>query len=248
MNLKLIVSLIFTCYLSSFSQQKGRIFYSVKKINIDTTLLKKDTPSQKKIYNEVMSTFERIKTIKLELKFNGSKSYFHSVDELNNDNDNSMQLTTAKLITKTNSEFFFLNDKKELIEKKESFGENFQIVKTINIKSWKMIDKTKKIGKYTCYLAEKNTTIKTVNGNKTVKQIVWYAPEVSLPYGPKQFVGFPGLVLEAIDGNIQYKVTKIMLNPKEEIEIKKIAGKTITEKEYKKIIEKSVNNTNSFYR
>jgi GLPGLI family protein len=70
------------------------------------------------------------------------------------------------------------------------------------------------------------------------KQTVWYTLDIPLPFGPKEFVGFPGLVIEVEDHNLTYKVRKIKLNPQKEITLKKpIKGKKMSQNEYDKVVE-----------
>ncbi|HEU4495991.1 MAG TPA: GLPGLI family protein, partial [Flavobacterium sp.] len=53
--------------------------------------------------------------------------------------------------------------------------------------------------------------------------------------------GLPGLILEANDGNTTILCSKIILNPKEKIEIKKPnKGKKVNRKQYEEITSKMV--------
>lgn len=68
----------------------------------------------------------------------------------------------------------------------------------------------------------------------------WYSPQVPVGHGPLEYWGLPGLILEVSAGNTTMLCTKIVLNPKEKLEI--VApdkGKEITKAEYQKtIVEK----------
>ena len=76
---------------------------------------------------------------------------------------------------------------------------------------------------------------------KKTKIIAWYTPEIPVSNGPKDFQGLPGLILQIDAGNTQYLCTKIVLNPKEKIEIiPPNKGKVITQKKYDNVVvEKS---------
>ncbi|PHR71406.1 MAG: hypothetical protein COA67_06795 [Lutibacter sp.] len=244
------IFIIFVIFTVNFYGQtfKGKVTYNVENINIGSTKLKQETPKQKKIFAHVIGTFELIKKLQLQLLFDDKNSYFHSIDELIKDGENEFLYKTARLVSKTKSNYFYSKNDMQLIEKKESFGEIFLISKKIDVRDWELVNETKKIGKYLCYKAKRIVTIITRQGDKDVNQTVWYSPEIPISFGPKEFVGFPGLVLQVLDGNIQYTATEIALNPVEKIEIKAIRGKVISEREYRKATQKSIDNTNSFFK
>ena len=101
--------------------------------------------------------------------------------------------------------------------------------------NWELTQETKEIGGYTCYKA----TLKNV-GNKKKVLNAWYAPAISVSYGPLQFVGLPGLILQLEKNTVVFTAKKIVLNPIEGVEIeepKKV--KRITQEEYKKLMKKS---------
>ncbi|WP_309608204.1 GLPGLI family protein [Flavobacterium sp.] len=83
--------------------------------------------------------------------------------------------------------------------KKNTMWSNILYRKQIYIKeiapkiNWKIEKETKKIGTFLC---KKATT--SLRGRK---YIVWFATEISLPYGPWKLTGLPGLILEAYDTN-----------------------------------------------
>ena len=69
----------------------------------------------------------------------------------------------------------------------------------------------------------------------------WYTMEIPVSNGPREFWGLPGLILELHDGNTTLLCSKIVLNPKEKIEIKAPKnGKKVTQKEFDKIQEKKL--------
>ena len=61
----------------------------------------------------------------------------------------------------------------------------------------------------------------------------WYAPEIPINQGPENYWGLPGLILEVNDGTTILLCSKIVMNPKEKVEIKAPKkGKVVTQKEY----------------
>ena len=80
------------------------------------------------------------------------------------------------------------------------------------------------------------STTKIVKNSKGIFEkpvIAWYAPEISLNYGPKGYGNLPGLILELQEGEFKYYAAKITLNPKKKININiPSKGELLTEKEF----------------
>jgi len=93
---------------------------------------------------------------------------------------------------------------------------------------WKLINETKTIGDYKCYKAVKNAE---VNSN----DVVWYTPEIAVPFGPTLYNGLPGLVLEVNIGKIRIIASKLSLNKESNLSLEKPKkGIEITQKDYEK--------------
>jgi GLPGLI family protein len=144
--------------------------------------------------------------------------------------------------------------------KKEFFGKEFLVTDSLKVWNWELQIGTKKIGDYTCYKAvsidrvtkedleeyEKakaeqetaKTSFFTASEPKEKITTVWYTPEIPVSQGPAEFWGLPGLILEASFDDTIILCSKIVLNPKDKIEIKKPKrGKKVTNDEYERLIE-----------
>ncbi|MEE9348637.1 MAG: GLPGLI family protein [Flavobacteriaceae bacterium] len=131
----------------------------------------------------------------------------------------------------------------------ESFGKEFLIIDTLETIDWKLGKESKKIGKYLCFKA---TAIKLIDDfdyktmekkdtQKELKYTAWYTPEIPINNGPAEISGLPGLVLELHQDKMHFVCTKLVLNPKEKVEIKAPKkGKKITAKKFEDMmLEKS---------
>lgn len=117
----------------------------------------------------------------------------------------------------------------------ETLGECFIIVS--KFKEWKLTQEVKIISGYTCYKAEYTEKIK----EKDVTTIAWYTTEIPIGFGPKDYNGLPGLILELDNERIYFKAKKIILNPKNKVKIiKPKEGKIVSKEEFKKILLKSM--------
>ena len=177
--------------------------------------------------------------MRLSLVFSRNKSSFTCIEPMHKDQAEKRVHFIAKILQKVYPSYY--TNKTQYIEEKDLGGEVFLIKNKIDINDWTLVNEKKKIGRYTCYKATRDYSFINSKGNKkTNKQIVWYTLEIPIHFGPKNFVGFPGLVLKVEDGSLVYEAIKIILNHKEGVELKKPPkGKEISQEEYDKIQEES---------
>jgi len=168
------------------------------------------------------------------LNFLFYESLYSSDSNLDNEGEkgiNLIKITAGK-------GFFYTNMKtKETLKVTNDFGKKYLI--NMTPLNWKFFSKTKKIGQYNCYKA---TTSIVIEGrwNKSVKPITaWFTTEIPVSFGPKNYNGLPGLVLELYEGKLLYKATKIELNSTKSTPIvRPTKGIKVTENEYIKNIKK----------
>lgn len=150
-----------------------------------------------------------------------------------------------------------IKEKKEITEV-EFFDKAFLITDSLTVIKWKLENETKKIGAYTCYKAtaviqhfepeikegnDKKSNLLESLPEKESKITAWYTPDIPIGHGPSAFWGLPGLMLEVNDGQRVFLCSKVVLNPKEKIEIvvpkkgEKISRKKFNEVQQKKFEE-----------
>ena len=59
---------------------------------------------------------------------------------------------------------------------------------------------------------------------ETITITVWYTPQIPVNTGPGNYQGLPGLILEVNDGTETVICSKIVLNPKDEVNISVVSG------------------------
>ena len=70
------------------------------------------------------------------------------------------------------------------------------------------------------------------------KVIAWYTPEIPYNFGPKDYNGLPGLILELQEDNLLISASKISIKLKEKKLIKTpTQGKKVTLREYDSIVK-----------
>lgn len=85
--------------------------------------------------------------------------------------------------------------------------------------------------------AKKTNFMDEVEMPKEITVTAWYAPEIPVSQGPEKYWGLPGLILEVNDGKTMILCSKIILNPKDKVEIKEpTGGQAVTQEEYDGIV------------
>jgi GLPGLI family protein len=160
------------------------------------------------IKSEVMQLYANAQPETYKLYFNEEESFFKHIQILNVDGGYNIG-------SKAGTSSYYSN-KDKVIE--------YNILGYILKQplKWKITSETKVIGKYNCFKAEATETLMSRKGHTYEKEIeAWFAPELTIPFGPQHFSGLPGLVLEVSRDDYSIVATKIDLNPNEEIKIKR---------------------------
>jgi GLPGLI family protein len=207
----------------TFSQNKsGIVEYHIADINV----VFKEGNSQN---DNIRQIIEAGKNQIFELKFNDNTSIFQCKETLESDQTDDSMLQLSK-IAYTTSETFYTNLlKKELLIKT---NEN-ELIKSKTISNgWEITKETKLIDKYLCYKAEFKKPIIGRDGKEKIILITaWFAPSINFSFGPKEYSGLPGLILELKEKYTTYLAKKISIQ-NENITIDFPKGKSISEKEY----------------
>ena len=153
----------------------------------------------------------------------------------------------------------------QLVQSQEFYGKKFLVKDKLQKIDWKVGSETKQIGNYTCFKAmalipsdelswynfswdmmRRNTPQTDSIGAEIIPEIkmtqveAWYTVQVPVSHGPSKFWGLPGLILEVSADDTTMLCSKIVINPKETIEIlapKK--GEEINKEDYQAtVIEK----------
>lgn len=207
----------------SFSQNKsGIVEYYIADINV---LFKEGNPQNDNIRQIIETGKKQI----FELKFNDNISIFKSKEILESDQTDNSLLEFSK-IAYTTSETFYVDLIKKVLLIKTNQNE---LIKSNTITSgWEISNETKLIDKYLCYKAEYKKPIIGRDGKeKTILITAWFAPSLNFSFGPKEYSGLPGLILELQEKYTTYLAKKISIQ-NENIIIDFPKGKSIPEKEY----------------
>ena len=180
---RLLIFFLFVNFLG-FSQNVYKVDYGVEYLgfSVDTTGVDEFT-KEFLIENENESKrFLKDDITLFELYFDQQMSIFVSVDMLEIDDQNKPISLLSKI-----SEYAYLLKKRKLYSKNDSY---FVDIKP-HTQNWEIMDETKKILGYKCRKAIINNYSKA-----KPKIIAWFTEEIPVSYGPINFYGLPGLILE----------------------------------------------------
>ena len=223
--MKKLIYLIFLLNLKIYSQY-GEVKYSIK---FEVKDLKEPSATfQKRI--KIINNYINSQTFKLDFDQNTSKFINNTLLE-KTENSINKENKIASILT-FNGVIYYDSKNKKVINKTES---GVMTAEVMNDKLWEITNETKIIDVYKCYKAIKKISIVNRKGeNKTQNIIAWFAPSLPYRFGPKNYVGLPGLVLELEESEkIIYYATSVKFSNKK-IEIKLPKGKTISKEDYDK--------------
>lgn len=175
-----------------------------------------------------------------ELHFNKNEAVFKLKEKLDTPGNNPF---AGSMVTSTGGfgvSYKNLKENRGTVQR-DLLGKMFLIKDTLGKQDWKLEKETKNIGEYTCFKATSSRSSENSDtGEKTEIPIVaWYTPQIPAAFGPLNYGGLPGLILEVTDGDFSYLCNQIILNPKNGVDIAEpTKGKNVSMEEYLEIQDK----------
>jgi GLPGLI family protein len=225
-------------------------------VKLDSTQI--DSEMQERIMEMMKKQFE--KTYKLT--FTKEESIYKEEEKLDKPHPASGGMVMV-MATTGGSDILYKNTKEErFTNQNDVFGKVFLLQDQLKKQAWQLGSETKNIGEYTCYKATMKREIEvsnsfaangeTKNESKSEKKEItitaWYTPQIPINNGPESYWGLPGLILEINDESQTIICSKIVMNPKDKMEIKEPEkGKQVNQKEFDRILEKKIKEMNDRY-
>ena len=219
--MKLLFLLILACanLISDFGIKDynyGKVIYQVS--------ISKETLEKGKANPKLRRLFKNASDVEYQLMFNRNESEYKKIKAMKSDAESLFNITEVEAGGK-NVFYYNLSTKENVYSK--SLGNNIYLI-TRPTHGWKITKKSKTINGYNCMLAI------LLNSKKEETNITaWFTPQIPLGYGPKNYNGLPGLILELNSGRATYQAIKINLSNKN-IKIRKPKnGIKLSYKEFK---------------
>jgi len=218
-----LILVIFT-FIGNAQDVSGKVNYIIIPSEIDNTI-----PNSAMGRATQQEMKERAEKQVYVLNFSNSVSKFEMQSLLLDDNEKEKRLqklasikygaTGTCFYNKLSNEIVMKLDDGTLLSKKEE-------------SKWIVLNESKQIGKYVCYKATCERKYVTTRGSGTGVITAWFAPELPYSYGPKDFMGLPGLILELQERKTTYLATNIDLDKVAELDLEMPKGKIIDYEEY----------------
>ena len=229
MKKKLILFFIVFLNIIIYAQTiSGKVTYvvSIQPLNEKKLDSSYQARTKKKMDKWMRDILKKTPPVNAYLEFTNNESLYYVEDKMQNDGKSTFNLTRTaagsdhKYYKNTDTkEYFYENNTGELL------------LTDIEPRKWKVTQESKNIGGYICFKA-----IDLSSKKKTTS--VWFAPQIPVSFGPKDFNGLPGLVLLVEMKKRTFTASKIVLNPKKKIKIKKpTKGRKETIEEYNKRVD-----------
>jgi len=195
------------------------------------------------------------------LTFNKYEAVYEEVEQLQQPQAPSNGMSISIKFSGAGKKYINIKDKTTLAED-EIFGKEFLISEPLEKANWKLVNESKKIGFFNCFKAELIIPV-TENEKEAYQEflkkekvkpalfkmdepkdkviVAWYTPEIPVSFGPNNYWGLPGLILEVNEENNIILCSKIVLNSKDKSEIKKPKnGEKVSQKRFDEIQKKKM--------
>lgn len=200
-------------------------------VKLDSTQVPKELQAQ------LLESIKQQTQKEYELQFNNSESIFKEKEQLQRP---SNSIFVGGNVTTSGGFGIYYSDLKEgrSVNQKDLLGKLFLISGSIEKLDWKLEKETKSIGDYTCFKATRTRISENELTGETNETSItaWYTPQIPVAFGPFDYTGLPGLILEISDGNSSYLCNQIVLNPKNGVKIEPpTKGKKVSKEAFEKI-------------
>jgi len=229
-------------------------YKSQRKVDIKLDSTQVNSEMHQQMLEMLKKQFERT----YNLSFNREESVYKEEEALAPPQPSGVQVVVA---IAGGSDILYKNTKDQrYTNQNDLFGKIFLIKDKLKPIEWKLESETKNIGEYTCFKAtttreqEKRVGGISINKEKdldtedekapemeTITITAWYTPQIPVSTGPGNYHGLPGLILEVNDGSETVICNKIVLNPKDNVDISEPKkGKEVTQSEFDEIMDKKM--------
>ena len=257
----LISSFLLMGFLAKAQEFQGKAEYFSKRImkkKTEKIEVQKNEPLDPELQKEIEIAIKKATEKQYVLTFNKTECLYEEEQKLEEPKPSN---GTSFSITFSGGGKKYLNTKdKNSIVEDEIFGKEFLIVEPLVQPEWKLIDETKKIGDYNCFKAELVIPV-SEKQKKEYEEILkkeekkpalfkmerpedkvitaWYTPEIPVNFGPDNYWGLPGLILEVSEEKLIILCSKVVLSNKEKTKIKAPnTGEKVSQKKFDEIQKK----------
>lgn len=195
------------------------------------------------------SVFDEMDSLNVKLLFDKEKSIFKDPENIEfHKYREKAHKAAARLIIGLTHTYYFDMRNKEAIELQEFNNTNYVIKSKPLSPSWQITNEKKILNGYSCLKA--TTTKEYISRmGETVKLevVAWYTEELPFSFGPKGYIGLPGLILELHEGSnrFSYIATEIKSEKSGTISFTIPNNfQRVTKEQFQKVIKKGLGSFN----
>jgi GLPGLI family protein len=223
----LLLPLLALIQLYLFAQPSGNIYYK-QTTYVNTERIPAEWASQ--VPKEVENFYV--------LTFNSSASlYFKNPDiknELPEFEANDSRARMMRRFAERTDKIYYKNlDEGSVLEQLYFFNKAFLVSDTVQIFKWKIAaGEQKEILGYTC--------MKAIYKDSTENLVVYFTPQISVPYGPDRFGELPGAILEIQSARNHWMATSVVMSEQQLPVIPPDKGEKMTKAAFNKLREEKM--------
>lgn len=234
----------------------SKFIFKSEKIKIDDGEKKEDN---KELEEALKIAMKKSSERNYTMIFNKQEAVYEENQTLDQPSNNNFSIS----IKMSGGGKKYINTKEKItLEEDEIFGKEFLIEEPLVQPKWQLINESKKIGDYNCFKAELVIPV-TETEKEAYKEFlekeatkpalfkmeepkdkvvtVWYTPEIPVSFGPNNYWGLPGLILEVNEDNLVILCSKVVLNNQSKLKIKRPnVGSKVSQKEFDAIQKKKM--------
>lgn len=224
-NMKYLI-ILFLISCSTIAQTSGYVEYKSKIVSqmIDTSNIENDD-IKKSMQQTVNKMKRQMPYVTYELKFADKQAVFSMKQQMSV--DDAVDFKSISNFSDAEGDFFTDIDVELMLRKLKAWNNEYII--RYSFSEWEIKNERKVILGYDCIKA---TTKKQLDNGNSIEVVAWFAKDIPFNFGPKEYAGLPGLILEIKERGIQFYATQVDLNDKKHnINLPDI-DKSITRKEF----------------
>lgn len=260
--MKKILLLLFVTTFSFAQEFQGKAYYFSKtilngKLQVEDPGVKEGMdPAMEKAFQEALKKASEKNYL---LTFNKSECIYEQEQQLEKPKSVAGEMSISVSFSSSEGKKYINAKDKTSSTEDEIFGKEFLIVEPIEKPNWELVDESKKIGDYTCFKAKllipvsekqkkeyeeflKKEEIKSslfkMEEPKDKTITAWYTPEIPVSFGPNNYWGLPGLILEINEPELIILCSKVALNTKGATIKVPNKGQKVSQKEFDAIQKK----------
>lgn len=258
----LISSFLLIGFLAKAQDFQGKAEYFSKRImkkKTEKVETKSKEPLDPELQKEIEIALKKATEKQYVLTFNKTECLYEEEQKLEEPKGASDGMSISISFSGGGKKYLNVKDKNSIVED-EIFGKEFLIVEPLVQPEWKLIDETKKIGDYNCFKAElvipvsekqkkeyeeflkkeeKKPALFKMEKPEDKVITAWYTPEIPVNFGPDNYWGLPGLILEVSEEKLIILCSKVVLSNKEKAKIKvPNTGEKVSQKKFDEIQKK----------